>query len=66
MNTSSSAPSHQLDPSSWDSRHRDYLLHYALGKVRNHSIAEDLVQETFLAAWKAREKFEGRASERTW
>jgi RNA polymerase sigma-70 factor (ECF subfamily) len=28
--------------------------------------AEDLVQETFLRAWKAADKFEGRSSVRTW
>ena len=28
--------------------------------------AEDLVQETFLKAWRSREAFEGRASVRTW
>ncbi|MFF7068364.1 sigma-70 family RNA polymerase sigma factor [Streptomyces pseudovenezuelae] len=28
--------------------------------------AEDLVQETFLRAWRAREGFQGRASARTW
>ncbi len=30
------------------------------------SDAEDLAQETFLRAWKARDGFEGRASARTW
>lgn len=30
------------------------------------SDAEDLAQETFLRAWKARDRFEGRASVRTW
>ena len=28
--------------------------------------AEDLVQETFLRAWKAADRFEGRSSVRTW
>src|SRR3954469_12848908 len=28
--------------------------------------AEDLVQDTLLAAWRARAEFAGRASERTW
>src|SRR3954451_15527459 len=28
--------------------------------------AEDLVQETFLAAWRGLDSFEGRASVRTW
>src|SRR4051794_20973386 len=34
-----------------------------LGSVQD---AEDLVQETFLAAWRGLESFEGRASLRTW
>jgi RNA polymerase sigma-70 factor (ECF subfamily) len=29
-------------------------------------LSEDLVQETFLAAWKARDTFKGDSSERTW
>ncbi|MEO0445234.1 MAG: sigma-70 family RNA polymerase sigma factor [Verrucomicrobiota bacterium] len=57
---------HQLDPSSWFVNHHSYLRNLALSKLRNPATAEDLVQETFLAAWKAREKFAGRAAERTW
>ena len=34
-----------------------------LGSVQD---AEDLVQETFLAAWRGLDGFEGRASLRTW
>ncbi len=55
-----------LNPSGWHTNHREYLLNVALGKVRNPTAAEDLVQETFLAAWKARNHFEGKSSERTW
>ena len=55
-----------LNPSDWITNHREYLLNVALGKVRNSTAAEDLVQETFLAAWKARNHFEGKSSERTW
>jgi RNA polymerase sigma-70 factor (TIGR02943 family) len=37
-----------------------------VGQVRDPLVAEDLVQETFLAAIKARDRFSGRSSERTW
>jgi RNA polymerase sigma-70 factor (ECF subfamily) len=60
------SPAFRLEPSLWNERHRDYLLNVALGKTRHPSAAEDLVQDTFLAAWKARHHFEGKSSERTW
>lgn len=44
----------------------DYLFNFALGQVHDSTIAEDLVQETFLAAWKARDRFAGKSAERTW
>ena len=47
-------------------RHRRYLFNFAMGRVRDTNAAEDLVQETFLAAWKARDRYEKRCSERTW
>jgi RNA polymerase sigma-70 factor (TIGR02943 family) len=59
-------PAHTLEPESWIENHRSYLTNIALGKLRDPSLAEDMVQETFLAAWRARTKFGGRASERTW
>jgi RNA polymerase sigma-70 factor (ECF subfamily) len=59
-------PPTTLQPSQWLANHREYLTNVALGKVRNPTAAEDLVQETFLAAWKARNHFEGKSSERTW
>jgi len=54
------------EPCDWLSAHGDYLFNLAVGQVRDALVAEDLVQETFLAALKARERFSGRSSDRTW
>ena len=54
------------DPRTWFERHGDCLYRFALARVRQADVAEDLVQETLLAAWKARDEFNGQASERTW
>ena len=50
----------------WVETHADYLFNFAIGQVRDASVAEDLVQETFLAAVKSQNGFSGRSSERTW
>jgi RNA polymerase sigma-70 factor (ECF subfamily) len=50
----------------WVETHGDYLFNFAIGQVRDTDIAEDLVQETFLAALKSQDNFSGRCSERTW
>jgi RNA polymerase sigma-70 factor (ECF subfamily) len=42
------------------------LYRFALLRVRHSTTAEDLVQETLLAAWRARDSFAGQAAERTW
>lgn len=57
---------HTLDPAHWDSAHRDYLINSARRKVNDLGTAEDLVQDTFVSAWKARAGFRGDCSERTW
>jgi RNA polymerase sigma-70 factor, ECF subfamily len=54
------------EPGDWLSAHGDYLFNLAVGQVRDPLVAEDLVQETFLAALKARDRFSGRSSDRTW
>ncbi len=56
----------ELDPSRWLSEYGDILYRFALGRVRNPQTAEDLVQDTFLAAMKGSESFSGRAKESTW
>jgi len=54
------------EPCDWLSGHGDYLFNLAVGQVRDSHVAEDLVQETFLAAIRARDRFSGRSSDRTW
>ena len=55
-----------VKPEDWLDRYGDALFRYAFLRVSQRAIAEDLVQETFLTAWKARDRFEGRSSEKTW
>lgn len=38
----------------------------ALMRVGKPDLAEDLVQETLLAAWQARDSFAGKSTEGTW
>ncbi len=47
-------------------RHTPALLRVARGYVANHSIAEEVVQETWIALIKGLAGFEGRSSLRTW
>lgn len=65
--SAASHPSPDLpDPSLWVDQHGDYLFKYALFRLRDSSLAEDVVQETLLAALQGYEAFAGRGSERTW
>lgn len=67
MGKSQSAENVNLsDPAEWLDRHGDVLYRYAVTRVRRGDVAEDLVQETFLAALRSRGQFEGRSTERTW
>jgi RNA polymerase sigma-70 factor (ECF subfamily) len=42
------------------------LYRYAMGLCHNPHVAEDLVQETFLRAWKAQEKLRNPSAARAW
>jgi len=55
-----------LDPTRWLDSHGEYLFRYALTRVRDKAVAEDLLQETLLAAIGSHHSHEGRSSERTW
>jgi len=50
----------------WVDTYGSYLFNFAIGQVRDTHVAEDLVQDTFLAALKSQANFSGRSSARTW
>jgi len=54
------------DPAGWVDAHGDALFRYAWIRVRDRSLAEDMVQEALLAAFRGRDSFSGRSAERTW
>jgi RNA polymerase sigma-70 factor (ECF subfamily) len=56
----------EADPDCWIDEHGDCLYRFAFLRVRKEEVAEDLVQETLLAAVRTLEKFGGRSSERSW
>lgn len=54
------------EPGAWVDLYGDYLFRYALIRVRNETVAEDLVQDALLAAFEGRERFTGQSPERSW
>ena len=56
----------EIDPEKWIEEYGDYLFSFAISRVKIKDIAEDLVQETLLSAFKNYQKFKGESSFRTW
>jgi len=56
----------EINPELWVERHADYLYNYAHSRVQSKEMAEDLVQDTFISALKAKDKFRGESAELTW
>jgi len=54
------------DPARWLQEYGDTLYRYAMRHLHNTAHAEDVLQETLLAALQARASYSGRASEKTW
>ena len=54
------------DPSLWVDRYGDALAQFAYARLGRLDEVEDIVQETFLAAWRARNTFDERSSRATW
>lgn len=56
----------QYDVTQWVNDYSDALFGYAVQRVRDREGASDLVQETFLAAWRNVDAYNGEASVKTW
>ena len=50
----------------WVHLHGDLLYNWAYNKTTSKEIAEDLVQETFIAAFKKYHQFEHKSAPKTW
>src|SRR5580698_7089221 len=55
-----------LEPEKWIERYADMLFSYSLARVNRQDVAEDLVQDTFFSALKAKDQFQQKSSEKTW
>ena len=55
-----------VKPEEWIEHYGDYLYSYAFFRLSSVKLAEDAVQETFLAALKSQKRFKGESSEKTW
>lgn len=55
-----------LSPDLWVEQFGDALFRYAMLHLRDPHLAEDLVQETFISAWKARTSYAGQSKPQTW
>ncbi|HEX5539543.1 MAG TPA: sigma-70 family RNA polymerase sigma factor [Methylophilaceae bacterium] len=56
---------HDSAPFDWLTEHGDYLYRFALARLRNPHQAEDVVQETLLAAMQ-NQSYAGKSAPRTW
>lgn len=55
-----------LQPSQRVNKYAGVLFSYTSVRISDSAAAEDIVQETFLSAWKARDTYQGQASEKNW
>jgi RNA polymerase sigma-70 factor, ECF subfamily len=55
-----------VNPAVWVDEHGDALFRFAVMRLRDESLAEDMVQETLLSAIQSLQSYGGKSSERTW
>ncbi|NQT41672.1 MAG: sigma-70 family RNA polymerase sigma factor [Planctomycetes bacterium] len=66
MGSQGSQPGNTLDPATWVDRHGDMLFRYALSRLRDPDSAEEVVQESFVAALHAVAQYSGTGAEGAW
>ena len=55
-----------LNPEKWINEYGDYLYGFAMSRLSSKDLSEDILQETFLSAYKSRDSFKGKSNEKTW
>lgn len=55
-----------MDPASWVDEHGNCLFRFAFMRLRDETLAEDMVQETLLSAIQSLKSYGGKSTERTW
>lgn len=55
-----------LNPEKWVQNYADMLYSFALKRVNDQEVAQDIVQETFLGGLKSQYGFDGNSTEKTW
>ena len=66
MNNAAKISSNAVDPELWVDAYHHSLFKYAISRLGDADLAEEKIQETFLAALQSRKGFRGLASEKTW
>lgn len=66
MSDSNNGGKHHLNAEGWVDNYADMLFAFTVVRVKDEGTAQDIVQDTFLSAWRAREGYKGEASEKNW
>ena len=62
----SPADTREVDATNWLDEHGDAMFRFAIAKLGEESLAEEVVQEALLAALRAKDKFRGDSAISTW
>lgn len=54
------------DAEDWVDKYSTKMYRFTVARVKEQDVAEEAVQETFLADWKSKSSFSVRSSEKSW